>query len=696
MQSLDVRHRGALDAVQDVILITDSQGALLDANKAAEDVYGYQRSEFLSLCMRDLHASESVHDFNRQFQGAFDGGITFETIHARKDGSAFPVEVRSSPYTMEESVGVISVVRDITARKEGEELRTRLLAEVSEANARLGSALALLSSVVGAADLPSLLESTVSALALVMKADAAIFVVQDRDSMRVSAEAGSSGWAPVGTRLEPGQGFCGRVAEAGVPLYVADILSSSAARPGHRSAGVHSMFGVPVYVDGGLFGVLECAWVVERPVDEAESAMIKLAADRIALAIASARLLEKSRRGERLNAVLNEVNTRLNASFEMDQALDDVLELACSALECDTALLGRAALGDWRVEHVYGLELPDDGLVFDQLVLGAMSSDAPMVFACTGSPHEVWLSSRLGLSEAVVAPVPAHRGVGGALLFGRTGTQSHFDEQSVDFVQRLAQSLALSLANAAQFEAEHHIAETLQEALLLMPRSTRGLEFSHLYRSATLTTRVGGDFFDVFEMEGGRTGVLIGDVSGKGLEAAVLTSIIKDTIRAYAHETTSPAAAIARANVALGEAAKLPDFASVFYAVIDGSLNQMSYCNAGHPPAAVVAPDCTVRLLEGTSPIIGAFPDLAYEDRSVPLDPSETVLLYTDGVTEARNRSGAFFGESGLLSSLTTACDADISKLPEEVFLAVMAFTDGRLTDDIALLAFRHTGQTSP
>ena len=292
-QALDIRHRVAFDAVQDVILIMDAQGALLDANRAAEDVYGYQRDELLSLNIRDLRADHSVHDFNRQFRTAGEGGITFETIHARNDGSTLPVEVRSSPYPTADSDGVISVIRDVSFRREEEELRARLLAEVSDSNARLGSALTLLSSVVGAADLPSLLESTVSALSLVMKADAAIFVVQDGDSMRVSAEAGSSGWAPVGTRLEPGQGFCGRVAEAGAPLYVADILSSSAVRPGHRRAGVHSMFGVPVYVENELFGVLECAWVAERPVDDAESAMVKLAADRIALAIASARVLEQ-------------------------------------------------------------------------------------------------------------------------------------------------------------------------------------------------------------------------------------------------------------------------------------------------------------------------------------------------------------------------------------------------------------------
>jgi PAS domain S-box-containing protein len=415
-----------------------------------------------------------------------------------------------------------------------------------------------------------------------------------------------------------------------------------------------------------------------------------------ALDIASARLLERSRRGGRLNEALNEVGAKLNASFALDPALDDVLKTACAALECDTALLARASLGDWRVEHAFGVELPDAGLVFDQLLLKAMSPDAPLVFASSESPHEALLSTRLGLTEAIVAPVPAAREPGGALLFGRTNGERRFDDQAIDFVRRLAQSLALSLANAAQFEAEHHIAETLQEALLVMPASVRGLEFSHLYRSATSTTRVGGDFFDVFAMIAGRAGVLVGDVSGKGLKAAVLTSIIKDTIKAYAHATPSPAAAMARANVALGEAAEPPVFASVFSAVVDGRQHSLTYCNAGHPPAAVLAPDGSVRLLEGASPVIGAFPDVTYADRTVPLALDETVLLYTDGVTEARNPRGTFFEEEGLLAALKTADAADVAGLPAAVFDAVMTFTEGRQTDDIALLAFRHTGSPVP
>jgi len=408
------------------------------------------------------------------------------------------------------------------------------------------------------------------------------------------------------------------------------------------------------------------------------------------------RALERSSRGERLNAALNEVNARLNASFELDAALADVLEIARVALDCDVAVLSRAAPGGPRLEHAVGLEMPDGGLVFDQELLVTVSADVPTVFASSGDPQAAWPSHRLGLAEAIVGPFPLHWQGDGALLLGRTNGERGFDEQAVDFVHRLTLALALSLANAARFEAEHHIAETLQEALLRMPASIRGLEFSHLYRSATTTTRVGGDFFDAFEMTGGRAGVLMGDVSGKGLEAAVVTSIIKDTIKAYAHDTRSPAAAVKRANAALGEAVGPPTFASLFYAVVDGARGVLTYCNAGHPPPVVRAADGSLRLLEGTSPVIGAFPGSAFAQRTVRLAGDETVLLYTDGVTEARDPAGTFFDEPRLHAAVQAAGAAGVAGLPAAIFAAVMAFSEGRLTDDIALLAFRHAAALAP
>jgi serine phosphatase RsbU (regulator of sigma subunit) len=111
---------------------------------------------------------------------------------------------------------------------------------------------------------------------------------------------------------------------------------------------------------------------------------------------------------------------------------------------------------------------------------------------------------------------------------------------------------------------------------------------------------------------------------------------------------------------------------------------------------AIIAADGSVRLLERTSPVIGAFPDLVYTDHTVPLRPDDTVLLYTDGVTEARDPGGVFFGEDRLLSLLRSTDTADVAGLPATVFDAVMAFSRGRLSDDIALLAFRRSATALP
>ena len=431
-----------------------------------------------------------------------------------------------------------------------------------------------------------------------------------------------------------------------------------------------------------LQGETSLGWVTFTDIDELKQA-------ENALRDREHRLLEHSRRGEHLNASLNEAGARINASFDLDSVLDDVLEIACEALDCDVALLGHALLGDWHVEHSFASSEAVDGAAIEDRFLRAMSSTEARALPKPDNPEAKWLSGKLGLADAIVEPIPLLRGASGELVFGRINGGEHFDDLSSDFARRLAQSLAVSFANVGQFEAERHIAETLQSALLLMPPSIPGLEFAHLYRSATSATRVGGDFYDVFVMHGGKVGVLVGDVSGKGLEAAVLTSIIKDTIKAFSHDTASPAIVIARANVSLGEAARLPDFASVFYGVIDVEGGSLTYCNAGHPPTVVIAADGSMRELEGTSPVIGAFQDLEYEERTVPLGPTDVVLLYTDGVTEARNADGVFFKEEGLLSTLKSADTTDVCNLPSVVLDAVMTFSGGRITDDIALLAFR-------
>ena len=221
---------------------------------------------------------------------------------------------------------------------------------------------------------------------------------------------------------------------------------------------------------------------------------------------------------------------------------------------------------------------------------------------------------QLGVAHCAIVPVAVGGEWYGALAFGKRAESGLFDEAELDFIRRLASVVGIASSNVADYQSEHYIAETLQEALLTLDEEDLALRIGHVYRSATLSTRVGGDFYDVFTMSGGRSAVLIGDVSGKGLDAAVVTSFVKNTVRAFAHGDNSPAVIVAKTNDVLATAARLPDFASVVFMVVEVETRRVTYCSAGHPPAIVLRADGSVERLECGSPVIGAFIGLDYSE----------------------------------------------------------------------------------
>lgn len=240
-------------------------------------------------------------------------------------------------------------------------------------------------------------------------------------------------------------------------------------------------------------------------------------------------------------------------------------------------------------------------------------------------------------------------------------------------------------------ERYEHIADVLQGALLSVPDELPGVEFGHLYRSATQATRVGGDFYDLFALDGDRVAMLVGDVSGKGLAAATLTSRVKDTIRAYCIEGDSPARALERTNNILMRSTDVTSWASVFLGILHVPSGRLVYCSAGHPPAAIrrtTAADGshTSFLLETTSPIVGAFEVARFKNEEEVLHLGDVLLMYTDGVIEAR-RGKDLFGEQRLLALLSDLDGIGTASIPGRIFASVLAYTSGRLSDDIALVA---------
>ncbi len=229
------------------------------------------------------------------------------------------------------------------------------------------------------------------------------------------------------------------------------------------------------------------------------------------------------------------------------------------------------------------------------------------------------------------------------------------------------------------------VADILQETLLEIPEKIKGVDFGHLYRSATEEAKIGGDFYDIFELNNNKVGIVVGDVSGKGIRAAALASLVKDTIKAYSYQDISPAAVMEKTNELIRKFSPQRIFVTVFFGILNTNTGKLTYCNAGHPTAILSRSIAEAEVLKANSTVIGVFEKEQYLEDTDHMHFGDILAIYTDGVTEARCNNG-FFGEDRLLSLVKAYASMETKELPEAIFNKIMECSEGKLTDDIVLL----------
>jgi serine phosphatase RsbU (regulator of sigma subunit) len=258
------------------------------------------------------------------------------------------------------------------------------------------------------------------------------------------------------------------------------------------------------------------------------------------------------------------------------------------------------------------------------------------------------------------------------------------------------------------YDRDHRIAETLQQSLLLSPSidSLPGVRVRPFYVPALSEAAVGGDFYDAFPLDGGRVALVVGDASGKGVEAAARTAEVKYAVRAFLSEHPHPARALERVNEFLcgvqrraaeadPEAAITAAFVALALAVIDPSSGEVLFAVAGIEPPLVLRARCDAEPVEGSGLPLGIDPAAEYEVMSRRLTPRDTLLLATDGLTEAREVApdgarGAFLGYEGFARLAEQACPApELDAMGRAILDGARAFTGGSLQDDVCLLLAR-------
>ena len=211
------------------------------------------------------------------------------------------------------------------------------------------------------------------------------------------------------------------------------------------------------------------------------------------------------------------------------------------------------------------------------------------------------------------------------------------------------------------------------------------MELGHHYHSATKAARVGGDFYDVFQIRPGRIGLVMGDVAGHGLSAATLAVLVQNTMKALAYQGQAPAEVMTKANDIIKEETEDDVFVTIFFGVLDTEQGRLSYCSGGHPPAILKRSSGGIELLQTECPIVGAFEGLEFVESVTRLGRGDTLVLYTDGVIEARAPGGEFFGQARLVEAVDGLGGA--SELAQSIFDRVLTFTGGALNDDVAILS---------
>jgi serine phosphatase RsbU (regulator of sigma subunit) len=238
------------------------------------------------------------------------------------------------------------------------------------------------------------------------------------------------------------------------------------------------------------------------------------------------------------------------------------------------------------------------------------------------------------------------------------------------------------------YEREHHIAEMLQQALIppTVPETLYGYEVAVVYQPALREASVGGDFYDIFELGAGRLGVLIGDVAGKGLRAAIRVAMARYVIRSYAYIEPRPARVMALANAALcKDRGDELHMLTAFLAIVDTQEGKVLYASAGHEPPIVCSSNGCVEELQGFGGVLGVLPEMSYGESERALAPGDKIVMVTDGITEAR-RNGVLLGESGLIDALRQAAVWAPTRIAEAILQAAREHAGGDLQDDVAIV----------
>ena len=481
----------------------------------------------------------------------------------------------------------------------------------------------------------------------------------------------------------------------------------------------YSALAAPLRVGDQPLGLITLAHHTSGRYGHEARAMTTTFASYAAVAIENARLYDAAQEQAYASAALLQVAQAVVSLNDLDEILEAIIRIMPILVGIDRVAL---YLLDHQNESFipkqeFGLSDEEENTFWKRdfgrgsfSLLDATREAGQMLAFPIGSQSglEAWLSidptqENVDRSSSerflFTVPIAVKGDLYGVLLVEEAEGGVRFRSRRLEIITGIAQQAAIAIQNdllqkemvvRERLETEVQLARQIQQTFIpeVLPEHPNW-QFAARWRTAR---QVGGDFYDVIELPDRRLGLFIADVADKGVPAALFMALTRTLVRAAVLETDSPAVALRRVNDLLIPDTKQGMFVTAVYAVLDTSSGELTYVNAGHNPPLWIKSNGNIERLTRTAVALGALEDAHMEQHTIQLEEGDSVLLYTDGLTEAFNNDGELFGEQRVLDALKSGRMHSAYHVLDSVERALIEFVeDMPPSDDLTMLAVRRT-----
>ncbi len=505
---------------------------------------------------------------------------------------------------------------------------------------------------------------------------------------------------------ELGQGVVGWVAEYKEPVIINNVTEDSridAEMWKNVDLDMRSLISIPLIGRGHMIGVIEAINKIDGEFTDTDLDILIGLGNQIAVAIDNANLYRRAKREALEKSLLYEIGKKLSSTLSLDQVLKEIVNALMQAVDfkCGGVFIINPEREEVDSVYVVGYDTQaeaDIHLKFGQGLVGQVARTGKPIIVPDVSKDQNYIHLNSQTRSEMVVPIELNGKIIGVFNVESVELNA-YDDEALALVSTFATQAAVSIERARLHEQvvanqgllqQLNIARQIQKSFL--PKADLKLKGYDISGINVSSGQVGGDYYDFIRIVEQQTGIAIGDVSGKGIPAALLMASFRASLIAEIRNNYSIRTICHKVNRLLCESMDPGNFVTAVYGVLDSKNHVLTFSNCGHNLPVLLRDNGTIEYLREGGPVMGVTPNAEYEERPLYLGTGDVVVLYTDGVVEVFDSSGEEFGLDRLIDVIKANRLKSASEIQDAIRKAATAFASPtHVFDDLTMIVLKRT-----